>query len=176
MFDISLSASIKGAGPFLCLFVKGYATVAAGDGDLSLPPGDPELLSAVGTPEIAVLLVTVDGALELKPADDRSGQGEKLGVFRPAAGIVPGGDPEKDCRDTQEIEHIEEGEIHKQVQHIEDQGHNGEEEVELIPAIPAIKEPLYEVHGRRLLLQRYSYIFIIAGVCVLVKKSNVNKM
>ena len=108
-------------------------------------------MTAVGTLEIPVFLVPVDGTLELEPADGGPSHGEKLGVFSAAAGIVPGEDPEEHHQDTQEIDEIERGSVQEQVQKIEDQCNSGEAEVELIPAIPAIKEPLYEVHGRCLL-------------------------
>ena len=71
-------------------FLKDGAAAAAGDGDLSLALGYPELLTAAGAAEIAVLLVPVHGAAEVEPVDGRSGQLHKLGVLRPPAGEIAG--------------------------------------------------------------------------------------
>ena len=49
------------------LFLKGGAAAPAGDGDLALAPGDPELLAAVGALEVAVLLVLANGAAQPVP-------------------------------------------------------------------------------------------------------------
>ena len=54
------------------LLLKGGAAAPAGDGDLTLAPGDPELLAAVGTLEVAVLLVLADGAAQPVPFQERA--------------------------------------------------------------------------------------------------------
>ena len=47
-------------GICLTFFLKTGFAASAGDGNLSLAPGNPQLLAAVGTAEIAVLFVLVD--------------------------------------------------------------------------------------------------------------------
>ena len=48
-------------------FLEAGAAAPAGDGNFPLAPGNPELLAAVGTFEIAVILIPVDGAPHTDP-------------------------------------------------------------------------------------------------------------
>ena len=67
------SGSLRRFLRYSALLFKDGAAAAAGDGDLPLAPGHPELLAAVGALEVAVLLVPVDGAAQPEPLDGRSG-------------------------------------------------------------------------------------------------------
>ena len=67
----------------LCLFDKFFLALGAGDGDLTLAPGDPHLLTAAGAIEVAVI-----------PVLDLIQQHEETAVFPVALVGVPGKRPE----------------------------------------------------------------------------------
>ena len=90
--------SIKNHGPplmltgrgALALFLESCAAAAACDGDLSLAPGNPKLLPAVGAFKVAMLLVPVRGTLEADPLNHGAGRFHKFHIFFPAARQIAG--------------------------------------------------------------------------------------
>ena len=82
--------SLKFHGVISAFFLETGSASPAGDCDLPLASGDPELLSTVGTFEIPMLLITGDGPAQAKPLDGWTGQLQKPRVFLPPPGQVPG--------------------------------------------------------------------------------------
>mgnify|MGYP002233333596 CR=1 FL=1 len=101
------SSSLRRFLRYSALLFKDGAAAAAGDGDLSLALGYPELLTAARAAEIAVLLVPVHGAAEVEPVDGRSGQLHKLGVLRPPAGEIAGQHSKKSPDDHNERQPVQ---------------------------------------------------------------------
>ena len=75
---------------FSAFFLKARAAGTAGHSDLTFSAGDPELLAAMGTLEITMLLVPVDGTAQMEPALKGADELEEFRVFGPPPGRVAG--------------------------------------------------------------------------------------
>jgi hypothetical protein len=74
----------------LTLFLKAGPATPAGDGDLPLAPGYPQMLAAAGTFKIAVIFVPVYGSLQPKPPHGGAKQLHKPCVLCPALRQIAG--------------------------------------------------------------------------------------
>ena len=101
------------------ILLKACAAVSAGNGNPSLSPGNPELLAATGTFEVAVVFVPANGTLKAKPLDHWTCGPHKFCVFFSSGLIIPGKHPEQAPEHQQErdpVQQLKSGKYKHQIQ------------------------------------------------------------
>ena len=129
--------------------LKAGAAAAAGDGDFSLAPGNPQLLAAVGAFEVAVFLVPVYRALKAPPTHHRAGHLEKLGIFSPAAGSVAGESTKQEKEKHRQGQPVQDLQPKQSGDQIQDQVQNQQSQVELVGPVAAVHKTLDGVADHR---------------------------
>lgn len=126
----------------LTLFLKAGLAAAAGHGDFSLSAGDPKLLTAVGTAEIAVLFIFEDVSAQPQPLENRSGFFHKFSVFLAPLCQITGEHTKQGEQQQKLTQQREQTRIHDGGQEKEDQIGTDQEQVQLVIAIAAIHKTL----------------------------------
>ena len=157
------------------LFLEADAAAAAGDGDLALALGDTELLAAVGTFEIAVILIPAAASVHVVFADQGAGGLQESGVLRPAALQLAGEHAVEGPQDGRQGQVVEHGAAKEAGQQVQDAIKSDQGKTQLVGAIAARHQTPKPVHVHT------PIPYISIGYMIIVwngkvKKENVNKV
>ena len=134
-----------GLSGYSALFLEAGTAASAGNGDLTLTLGHPQLLGAAGTLEIAVLLVPADGLLQAQPLEGRLSLAHEAGILLPALGDVAGEDPEQ-TPDKDHVAHqLEQSLLGQRGNEGQNKINTDQKKAELVIAISAVHKSLDRV-------------------------------